>query len=64
MDTVKVQLQTQQHVKFGFVGMAVNIVSTSGFTAIYNGISAAILRQVLNCLKEIIKLKSFKLIIT
>jgi len=45
LDTIKVQLQTQQQVKFGFVGMAVNIVRTNGFMAIYNGISAAMLRQ-------------------
>lgn len=45
LDTIKVQLQTQQQVKFGFIGMGVNIVSTNGFMAIYNGISAAVLRQ-------------------
>ncbi|CAF0848095.1 unnamed protein product [Brachionus calyciflorus] len=45
LDTIKVQLQTQQQVKFGFVGMTVNIIKTNGFFALYNGISAAILRQ-------------------
>jgi solute carrier family 25 (mitochondrial dicarboxylate transporter), member 10 len=45
LDTIKVQLQTQQQVKFGFVGTTINIVQTNGFMALYNGISAAILRQ-------------------
>lgn len=45
LDTIKVQLQTQQQVKFGFFGMSVNIVKTNGFFALYNGISAAVLRQ-------------------
>jgi dicarboxylate transporter 10 len=45
LDTIKVQLQTQQKVQFGFFGMTVNIVKNSGFFALYNGISAAVLRQ-------------------
>jgi solute carrier family 25 (mitochondrial dicarboxylate transporter), member 10 len=45
LDTIKVQLQTQQQVKFGFVGTTINIVRTNGFMALYNGISAAMLRQ-------------------
>lgn len=45
LDTIKVQLQTQQKVQFGFFGMTANIVKTNGFFALYNGISAAILRQ-------------------
>jgi hypothetical protein len=45
LDTIKVQLQTQQKVKFGFFGMAVNIAKTNGILALYNGISAAVLRQ-------------------
>ncbi|CAM5999712.1 unnamed protein product, partial [Sphagnum balticum] len=45
LDTIKVQLQTQQKVKFGFFGMTVNIVKTTGFFSLYNGLSAAILRQ-------------------
>lgn len=45
LDTIKVQLQTQQQVKFGFASMTVNIVKTNGFFALYNGISAALLRQ-------------------
>lgn len=45
LDTIKVQLQTQQKVKFGFFGMTANIVRTNGFFALYNGLSAALLRQ-------------------
>lgn len=45
LDTIKVQLQTQQKAKLGFVGMGANIIKTSGVRAIYNGLSAAILRQ-------------------
>lgn len=45
LDTIKVQLQTQQHARFGFFGMTVNIVKNNGFFALYNGISAAVLRQ-------------------
>ena len=45
LDTIKVQLQTQQQVKFGFVGMTSHIVKTNGVFALYNGISAALLRQ-------------------
>ena len=45
LDTIKVQLQTQQQVKFGFIGMSLNIIKTDGFLALYNGISAAVLRQ-------------------
>lgn len=45
LDTIKVQLQTQQKVKFGFFGMASNIAKTSGVFSLYNGISAAVLRQ-------------------
>lgn len=45
LDTIKVQLQTQQKAKFGVVGMAGNMIKTSGFLSLYNGLSAAILRQ-------------------
>ena len=45
LDTVKVQLQTQKQMKFGFFGMTANIVRTAGFFSLYNGLSAAILRQ-------------------
>lgn len=45
LDTIKVQLQTQQKVRFGFVGMVGNIYKTSGVLAFYNGLSAAVLRQ-------------------
>ena len=43
LDTIKVQLQTQKQAKFGFVGMAVNIVKTGGVLSLYNGVSAALL---------------------
>lgn len=45
LDTIKVQLQTQQKAKFGVVGMASNMVKTTGFLSLYNGLSAAMLRQ-------------------
>lgn len=45
LDTIKVQLQTQQKVKFGFFGMAGHMVKTNGVSSLYNGLSAAILRQ-------------------
>ena len=45
LDTIKVQLQTQQQARFGFFGMTVNIVKNNSFFALYNGISAAVLRQ-------------------
>lgn len=45
LDTIKVQLQTQQKVKFGFFGMAGHMVKSNGVSSLYNGLSAAILRQ-------------------
>ncbi len=45
LDTVKVQLQTQQKATFGVFGMAGNMVKTSGVLSLYNGLSAAMLRQ-------------------
>lgn len=45
LDTIKVQLQTQQKAKFGVVGMADNMIKTTGFLSLYNGLSAAMLRQ-------------------
>jgi hypothetical protein len=43
LDTVKVRLQTQGHVQYGFYGMAANIVRTGGFFSLYSGISAALM---------------------
>lgn len=45
LDTIKVQLQTQQQVKFGFIGITKHIVRTNGVLALYDGISASLLRQ-------------------
>ncbi|CAF0848113.1 unnamed protein product [Brachionus calyciflorus] len=45
LDTIKVQLQTQKKVKHGFFGMAMKIIKTTGFFSLYNGMSAALLRQ-------------------
>lgn len=45
LDTIKVQLQTQQKIKFGFFGMAGHMAKTNGVLSLYNGLSAAILRQ-------------------
>jgi len=46
LDTLKVQLQTQQHSKLRGSQIAANIVRSQGFTALYNGLSASLLRQV------------------
>jgi len=45
LDLIKVHLQTQQKAKIGMLQMAKKIVVTQGFFALYNGISASILRQ-------------------
>ncbi|CAF1350616.1 unnamed protein product [Adineta steineri] len=45
LDTLKVQLQTQQRAEYGFVSMAVKVVRDDGFLALYNGLSASCLRQ-------------------
>ncbi|CAF1276229.1 unnamed protein product [Adineta steineri] len=45
LDTIKVQLQTQQRADYGLVSMAVKIVRDDGFLALYNGLSASCLRQ-------------------
>ncbi|KAB7503294.1 Mitochondrial dicarboxylate carrier [Armadillidium nasatum] len=46
LDTLKVHLQTQQETKLGGVQMAMRVVKTQGFFALYNGLSASLLRQV------------------
>jgi dicarboxylate transporter 10 len=45
LDLIKVQLQTQQKAELGMVGMAVKVVKSDGFFALYSGISAGVLRQ-------------------
>jgi len=45
LDTLKVQLQTQQRADYGLVSMAVKVIRDDGFLALYNGLSASCLRQ-------------------
>lgn len=45
LDLLKVHLQTQQEVKLRMMGMAVRVVRTDGFLALYNGLSASLCRQ-------------------
>lgn len=42
----QVHLQTQQEVKLRMTGMALQVVRTDGFLALYNGLSASLCRQV------------------
>jgi dicarboxylate transporter 10 len=45
LDLLKVQLQTQQEGKISVVKLTVNIVKKQGVRALYNGLSASLLRQ-------------------
>ncbi|XP_072501436.1 mitochondrial dicarboxylate carrier-like isoform X1 [Notamacropus eugenii] len=45
LDLLKVHLQTQQKIEMKMTGMALKVVRTDGFLALYNGISASICRQ-------------------
>uniref|UniRef100_T1J1Y2 Mitochondrial dicarboxylate carrier n=1 Tax=Strigamia maritima TaxID=126957 RepID=T1J1Y2_STRMM len=45
LDLLKVHLQTQQEGKLSLVRMTVHIVKKEGFFALYNGLTASILRQ-------------------
>lgn len=45
LDLVKVHLQTQQKKEFGMVSMGIRVWKQDGVLALYNGISASILRQ-------------------
>ncbi|KAK8741194.1 hypothetical protein OTU49_002552 [Cherax quadricarinatus] len=45
LDLLKVHLQTQQIKQMGGGQMAVHIVKNQGFFALYNGLSASLLRQ-------------------
>ncbi|KAH1016005.1 mitochondrial dicarboxylate carrier [Dendroctonus ponderosae] len=45
LDLLKVHLQTQQEAKLTLVKMAKNVVKTQGVLALYNGLSASLLRQ-------------------
>ncbi|XP_062447724.1 mitochondrial dicarboxylate carrier isoform X2 [Rhea pennata] len=45
LDLLKVHLQTQQEVKMRMTGMALRVIRTDGFLALYNGLSASLCRQ-------------------
>ncbi|MFT7802570.1 mitochondrial dicarboxylate carrier-like [Arapaima gigas] len=45
LDLLKVHLQTQQEVKMRMTGMAIHVVRSDGLLALYNGLSASLLRQ-------------------
>ncbi|TPP64576.1 Mitochondrial substrate solute carrier [Fasciola gigantica] len=45
LDLIKVHLQTQQKKEVGMIGMGIRVFKRDGFLALYNGISASILRQ-------------------
>jgi len=45
LDLLKVHLQTQQEGKLSLVGMTLNIIRKQGILALYNGLSASLLRQ-------------------
>ncbi|XP_074116514.1 mitochondrial dicarboxylate carrier-like isoform X1 [Sminthopsis crassicaudata] len=45
LDLIKVHLQTQHKANIGFAGMAVRVISVSGFMALYSGLSASLCRQ-------------------
>ncbi|CAH1793748.1 unnamed protein product [Owenia fusiformis] len=45
LDLLKVHLQTQQKAELKLTGMAVKIVRTQGVLALYNGLTASLLRQ-------------------
>uniref|UniRef100_A0A8C5KU56 Mitochondrial dicarboxylate carrier n=1 Tax=Jaculus jaculus TaxID=51337 RepID=A0A8C5KU56_JACJA len=45
LDLLKVHLQTQQEVKLRMTGMALHVVRSDGFLALYNGLSASLCRQ-------------------
>jgi len=45
LDLLKVHLQTQQKAELRLVGMGVKVVRTYGFLALYNGLTASVLRQ-------------------
>jgi len=45
LDTLKVQLQTQQRAEYGLISMAVKVIRDDGFLTLYNGLSASCLRQ-------------------
>nr|XP_018672302.1 mitochondrial dicarboxylate carrier-like isoform X2 [Ciona intestinalis] len=46
LDLLKVHLQTHQGTRIGGTQMAVNIIRSQGLTALYNGLSASVGRQI------------------
>lgn len=45
LDLLKVHLQTQQEARIGMAQMAVRVIKNEGFLALYNGLSASMVRQ-------------------
>jgi len=45
LDPLKVHLQTQQDGKIGIVRQTANIIKADGILALYNGLSASLVRQ-------------------
>jgi len=45
LDLLKVHLQTQQDGKIGIVRQTANIIKADGILALYNGLSASLVRQ-------------------
>ncbi|XP_074116518.1 mitochondrial dicarboxylate carrier-like isoform X2 [Sminthopsis crassicaudata] len=57
---VWVHLQTQQKIEMNMTGMALKVVRTDGFLALYNGISASICRQMTYSLTRFAIYESFR----
>ncbi|CAH8618284.1 unnamed protein product [Heterobilharzia americana] len=45
LDLIKVHLQTQQRKEFGMLDMGIRVCKQDGILALYNGLSASVLRQ-------------------
>ncbi|XP_074116517.1 mitochondrial dicarboxylate carrier-like isoform X1 [Sminthopsis crassicaudata] len=60
LDLLKVHLQTQQKIEMNMTGMALKVVRTDGFLALYNGISASICRQMTYSLTRFAIYESFR----
>ncbi|KAL7057624.1 hypothetical protein AAHC03_017123 [Spirometra sp. Aus1] len=45
LDLIKVHLQTQQKKELGMISMGIRVFKNDGFFALYNGLSASLLRQ-------------------
>lgn len=64
LDLVKVHLQTQQKVEMGALSMGLKVVRTDGPLALYNGLSASILRQLTYSLTRFAIYDSLKTVIS